>query len=148
MSEKEKKKRSPQGRRKGQKVKHGAYSLISGSWSRIPYYKRKRLQGYLSGVREGLIEDQGGEANLSTARKVLIDRVIGKIGIVRLIEEHAREEGVFQDGKLADVLGANYLAYTNSIRHDLTALGLDPEKAEGIGVLEYIEMKEKGKGEG
>ena len=67
--------------------------------------------------------------------------------IIRLLEEWAKEEGIFQDGKLADALGSNFLAYCNSVRHDLSLLGVDSKRVKEITALEYIEMKKEKKTE-
>jgi len=46
-------------------------------------------------VRQGLIQDLGpSENDLSTAQIVLIDRVTTKLGVIRCIEEHVRENSV------------------------------------------------------
>jgi hypothetical protein len=84
-------------------------------------------------VRAGLVEDLGPcESDLSTARIVLIDRSISLLGILRLIEEHARENGVFFNGDLSPSLKNNYLAYCNSLRLSLEALGLDVRKKNEV----------------
>jgi len=59
---------------------------------------RRYLAPYLTGVREGLIRDLGPtEEDLTTAQKVLIDRLVNYLGIVRLIEEYVKERGIFQN---------------------------------------------------
>ena len=91
---------------------------------------RKYLRLYLTEVREGLIEDLGPtEEDLTSAQKVMIDRVINKLAILRCIEEQVLEDGVFLGGRLCHVLGESYLAYSNSIRLDLQALGINKKQA-------------------
>ena len=135
MPEKERKKPT------GRPPKHGAFSIMIAR-GELPE-NRKYIQRYLREAREGLITDIGRkEENLTRAQLILIDRVIAKLGIIRCIEEHCRETGVFQEGKLAHVLRENYLAYTNSLRLDLQALGIEGKKTEEIINLgRYIEEK-------
>jgi len=91
---------------------------------------RKYLRLYLTEVREGLIEDLGPtEEDLTSAQKVMIDRVINKLAILRCIEEQVLEDGVFLGSRLCHVLGESYLAYSNSIRLDLQALGINKKQA-------------------
>lgn len=96
--------------------------------------RRGYLTAYLTEVRQGLINDLGPlEEDLSTAQGVLIDRVISKLSILRCVEEHVRERGVFtKTGELDSVLSKSYLAWANSIRLDLQALGLSTKVGERI----------------
>lgn len=133
------------GRKTGVKVKHGAYSLIArGALPR----KRKYLESFLSKVRERLIEDLGpGEESLTAAQLILIDRVIGKLGICRCIEEFCKEEGIMQGKTLSPILRQSYISYSNSIRHDLAALGIDKRKSENLDLHKYIKETYGGKDE-
>lgn len=129
------------------KLKRGRPPKIKG-WSvmaakgQLPV-QRKYLGRYLSYVRDGLIQDLGGEEkNLTTAQRVLIDRVVSKLGIIRLIEEYFDESPILNNGKLAYILRENYLAYNNSVRLDLQALGIDKKKTrEPLDIKDYIELK-------
>lgn len=96
--------------------------------------RRTYLRAYLTEVREGLVKDLGPlEADLTAAQVVLIDRTISKLSIIRCIEEHVRERGVFtKAGELDSVLSKSYLAWANSIRLDLQALGIDRKAGEKI----------------
>jgi hypothetical protein len=101
--------------------------------------RRAYLRAYLTEVREGLVNDLGPlEEDLTTAQAVLIDRVISKLSILRCVEEHVREKGVFtKAGELGPVLSKSYLAWANSIRLDLQALGINTRAGERIlGPLE------------
>lgn len=131
--------------RRGRPPKTGGYSLlIKGE---LPE-NRRYIARYLTEIREGLIEDLGpGEKDLSTAQRVLIDRIISKLGITRCIEEHIRENSVMKGHDLAPSLKASYLAYNNSIRLDLQALGIDKKQSETLDLHEYIEDKYKKKGQ-
>ena len=105
----------------GRKIKHGGYSFLSkGKLSEDRAY----IERYLTACRQGLIDDLGGDRNLSTAQAILIDRIISKLGCIRCIEEHTREGSVMVGQELAPALKRSYLAFSNSIRLDLQALGI------------------------
>ena len=94
-------------------------------------------------VRENLIKALGPtETDLTAAQIILIDRVVTKLGVIRCIEEHIRENSVMVGDNLAPSLKATYLAFDNSLRLALQALGMKSKKAEGITDLsKYIEEK-------
>ena len=123
----------------GQKVKHGGYSfLVKGE---LPE-NRKYILRYLIAARENLIRDLGpAEEDLTAAQIIIIDRIISKLGVIRCIEEHIRENSVMVGDILAPCLKASYLAYNNSIRLDLQALGL--EKRMEDRVLTPLEIAEE-----
>jgi len=132
------KKKRP-GRKPGVEVKHGAYSLIvRGTLPR----KRKYLESFLIKVRLGLIRDLGPEEeDLTTAQLILIDRVIGKLGVLRCMEEWTRENGVMQGSDLLSPLKKFFLPWSNSLRYDLQALGINKRAAEIIDPVEYIQSQ-------
>lgn len=134
-----KSKRKPQIRPK----RHGAYSfIVRGS---LPTHRAYLLR-YLTDCRQGLINDLGGSERLSTAQTILIDRVIGKLGISRLIEEHCKENGAIQKNRLAPILERSYLAFSNSLRLDLMALGINERMTDkALTPLEYIDAFDKKK---
>jgi hypothetical protein len=109
--------------------------------------RRSYLRAYLTEARAGLIRDLGpDEDDLTTAQKILIDRVITKLGVLRLIEEHCQDSGIFNQGELVSSLGQNYIAFDNSIRLSLQALGLDRrQKKEILELSDYIAMKDREK---
>jgi len=111
-------------------ITHGGYSFLTKG--ELPE-NRTHVLKYLMAVREGLVKDLGPTENdLSTAQIVLIDRVTTKLGVIRCIEEHIRERSVIVGDDLAPSLKASYLAYNNSIRLDLLALGLDRKDQEPV----------------
>jgi len=124
----------------GRKIKHGGYALLSTG--KLPKH-RKYVEKYLTAAREGLIRDLGpNEMDLTAAQVILIDRTVTKLGVIRCIEEHIRENSVMVGDILAPSLKDSYLAYNNSIRLDLQALGINSKKAEGIMDLgKYVEEK-------
>lgn len=112
----------------GRKRHHGGWAYLTTG--RLPVH-RKYVEQYLTGAREQLVLDiGGGEQNLNAQEVILIDRIICKLGVLRCIEEHVRETGVFQGNRLNSALSKNYLSYSNSIRLDLQALGIGKKKAD------------------
>lgn len=132
--------------KRGRPSKHGGYSLLVKG--ELPE-NRKYIRRYLTSVREGLIQDLGPtEGDLTTAQIVLIDRVVTKLGVIRCIEEYIRENTVMTGDRLSTSLRESYLAYNNSIRLDLQALGIDSKKAgEILDLHSYLETKAKEKKE-
>jgi len=131
----------PRGRRR---EVHGGYSFLASG--KLPEHRVYLLQ-YLTNSRQGLLDDLGGEDNLSTAQVVLIDRVISKLGCIRCVEEHIRENSVMVGEVLAPSLQASYLAFNNSLRLDLLALGLKKKLVDVNSLDKYVEKK-YGKKEG
>jgi len=127
----------PRGR---QRTIHGGYSFMTTG--RLPEH-RVHVRRYLTAVRENLIKDLGPtEADLTAAQIILIDRIVTKLGVIRCIEEHVKENSVMVGDNLAPSLKASYLAFDNSLRLALQALGMKSKKAEGIMDLgKYVEEK-------
>lgn len=114
--------------------------------------KRKYIGHYLTSVREGLIHDLAtAEEDLSMAQRVLIDRVITFLGVVRLIEEHARERGILDSrGQLTSGLTVHYLSFNRHIKDCLALLGIEKRKVdEPLDLGRYLAEKdaEKAKAE-
>lgn len=128
----------------GGQVKHGGYSfMVRGE---LPE-NRKHILRHLTAVREGLICDLGPtEDALTTAQIIIIDRIVTKLGVIRCIEEHIRENTVMIGQNLAPALKQNYIAYNNSVRLDLDKLGIRTKKGdEVLGVQAYIKEFDKDK---
>jgi len=124
---------------------HGGYSFLTKG--ELPE-NRAYILKYLMAAREGLVRDLGPTENdLSAAQIILIDRVTTKLGIVRCIEEHIRERSVMVGEDLAPSLRASYLAYNNSIRLDLQALGLNKKTDEILAPYEIVERDRTVQGE-
>lgn len=132
----------------GRPPKHGAYSYITRG--ELPE-KRRHIANYLTNIRESLIADLGPmEEDLTAAQLILIDRVVMKLGCVRLMEEHISETSVMKGNDLAPCLRSSYLAYNNSIRLDLVVLGIEQKQLDGPDIQqvmrEFDEQKEKDQG--
>jgi len=122
---------------------HGGYSLMVRA-GELPK-RRTTLRAYLSQVRQGLITDLGPhEEDLTTAQGVLVDRVVSLLSIVRCIEEHVREKGVFKAGELAPVLAHSYTTYSAELRRVLETLGIRGQAAERI-LTPYEIVEKEGK---
>ena len=110
---------------------HGAYSLMVRA-GELPK-RRTVLRAYLSQVRQGLIADLGPrEEDLTTAQGVLVDRVVSLLSIVRCVEEHVRETGVFKGRELAPVLAKCYCTYSAELRRVLETLGIRGTAADRV----------------
>ena len=131
------------GRKLGVKVRHGGYSLLTRG--KLPQ-NRRYLRPYLSSVRTGLVLDVSGrEEDLTTAQRILIDRVVTFLGVVRLMEEHAKEKGIFSNsqGMLNPALGVHYLAFNRNIKEILALLGIDKRAgAKVLDLADYIRAKD------
>jgi hypothetical protein len=125
--------------RKGRPRKHGGYSILYNA--EVPY-ARKKLMRYFREVRAGLIRDLGGEANVTTGQLLLIDRVVFKLGFLRLVEIWLAERGTpfSTEGQLEPVI-ETYLSYSNSLRNDLNLLGIDKREIPVIDLKSYIAEK-------
>ena len=125
----EKRKKKKRGPRPGTKYRHGGYSLMMRG---ILPERRRYVGVYLTEVREGLIHDLAAkEEDLSTAQRVLIDRVITFLGVARLIEEHAREQGILDSrGRLSQGLTGHYLSFNRFIKETMALLGLEKRQVE------------------
>ena len=125
--------------------KHGGYSYLTTG--ELPEQRTYVLK-YLIAVRDGLVRDLGPTENdLSTAQIVLIDRITTKLGVIRCVEEHIRENSVMVGDDLAPSLKASYLAYNNSLRLDLQALGLNIKNDEILTPYEIVQQESHNKGD-
>lgn len=102
-----------------------------------------RVTRYLVDTRAGLVKDvAGSEDALSEQQRVMVDRIISKLAICRLIELYVEKYGAFPQMKvkgktivkmeLHACLGINYLAFSNAIDRALVALGLSKKQAENV----------------
>jgi len=141
MSENKAKKKGKS--RLGRPPKHGGFSLLIKR-GELPE-NRKYIREYLIAARAGLIRDLGPiEEDLTAAQIIIIDRIVSKLGVIRCIEEHIRENSVMVGHNLAPSLGKSYLGYNNSVRLDLDKLGINKRKAdEALDVQDYIKEFDK-----
>jgi hypothetical protein len=142
------------------KSKHGATKHGISIWireGRISQSVRgsKRLRRYLADLEHGLIETQGGQDKITPAREILIKTTIEAYGVLLLASIFCREHGVVRPDRLSEgvvelqpVMGHQFLAFMNTCRQNLVALGMDGQKAEEVlDITKYIELKDKQKAE-
>jgi hypothetical protein len=95
--------------------------------------RRTVLRAYLSQVREGLIRDLArSEEALTMAQRVLVDRAISLLSIIRCVEAHTSETGVFRSGELAPVLAKSYCTYSAELRRVMETLGIRSTTADRV----------------
>lgn len=139
-------------RKTGRRYKSGAYSIeIQDKILK----ENPRVQRYLLDCRTGLVKDvAGGEKDLTEQQRIMIDRIISRLAVCRIIELYVERYGAFRRDRvekdkvleLEPCLGVNYLAFSNSIDRALTALGLDRRKSIApLDLGRYIEAKDKAK---
>jgi len=130
----------------GPLAKHGGYSVAH----KDELLKRHpEIQRYLKVVRRGLIRDicPEGEEHLTMARRLVLDRLMGKLATVRLIETYLAEHGILRRDKLelkvldAEPITTLWMSLNHQIRQDLELLGLDRKPLE-LTVLSTEEMIE------
>jgi hypothetical protein len=115
----------------GRPPRHGGYSIMI-RMGELPE-RRAYLRGYLTRVREGLIRDMGpAEEDLTTAERVVLDRAVSTLSVIRCIEEFIRERGVFQGEELNPVLAKSYVTYVESLKRSLQALGMNRRAADKV----------------
>jgi len=122
--------------------KPAGYSYLSRKLN--PQEKLKIIR-YLSGCRESLLEDLGGESNLSAQKLILVDRCVSLLSVLRGIEMFFEEDIMSKTGELAPALGKNYISYVNATRQILCALGLERKTERVLSPLEYIKQLDQGK---
>jgi len=99
---------------------------------------------YFREVREGLIQDLGGQNSVTTGQLLLVDRVLFKLGFLRLVEIWLAERGTpfATDGQRLEPVIETYLSYANSLRNDLNLLGIErKEIPETIDLKSYLAEK-------
>jgi len=151
MSENKAKKRKKS--RRGRPPRHGGFSLLTrGVREGLPG-NRRYIGHYLTEVREGLIHDLAkSEEDLSTAQKVLIDRIITFLGVIRLVEEYAKEHCVLDSkGRPSQGLTGHYLTFNRQVKEMLSLLGINKKASDEIlsplQVAEEIDREEEEKKE-
>ena len=96
---------------------------------------RTRLGKLMKDIRGALVEHIGGEPN--AAQQLLIHAATIKQVRLILVEAY-----VLENGSLADGDKHGYLAWSNSLRRDLEALGIAGKRGEAPDLRTYIEAAE------
>jgi len=124
--------------RMGRPPKHGGYSII---YKDRAIKDHPEIRRYLEGCRAGLVRDLAGdEDKLSEQQRIMIDRIVSRLAVCRLIEVYVEKCGLFRRDRLEGervlelepALGQNYLAFSNSIDRALAALGLNKKQGDDV----------------
>lgn len=116
----------------------------------------KQLRKHIRDTKMALIDDQGGMENMSAAKEMLMNATIEAYGFILIAAAYCKDAGVIRPDlakeniiELQPVLGKQYLAFANTIRHNLLALGLDKKRTENVIKIEEIKTEfKKGKKKG
>ena len=105
------------------RIVHGAYS----ERMRQRYSDERTAEGrQLKATMDALVNDLGGNENLTSDQRINLDSVRSLLIVLRRIGEFVdRQESIIKDGQLLPVLGKNYLGYLNSLRLTLDQLFKD-----------------------
>lgn len=134
-------------------VKHGITTWLRTGRLNPSIRGHKKLERYLIELEKDLIKQVG---ELTPAKEILIKSTLEAFGVFILASVYCKKHGVLRPDclsqgviELQPVLGKQFLAFLNTLRQNLVALGLDRQKAEEIIDLRtYIEIKENQNGKG
>ena len=121
-------------------IQHGAYS----SRIRRRYTDGRTREGkQLQAVMDSLVDDLGGQENLTAAQRVLLSTIESKLIVVLQIGKFIdKQDEIIKNGELLPVLGKNYLAYLNSLRLALDQLYKGHSAKSKVPTIEeYLAMK-------
>jgi hypothetical protein len=133
-------------------AKHGIYA--TSPHQEAIFARHPEITAYLRIVRRGLVRDLSpeGEAHMSTAKHVILDRLMGKLKMSGLIEAYLAENGIIRRDKLAqkvlepEPITSLWLALNHQIRLDLQLLGLERKALDAeLTVLDVIAEFDKDK---
>ena len=102
-------------------LKHGAFSKqIHRRYSDGRYKEAKRLNT----VMNGLVEDLGGQSELTAAQSLLLNNIRSKLIVLFQIGAFVDEQETIinEKGELLPCLGRGYTTYAEALRRDLEAL--------------------------
>lgn len=107
-----------------------------------------KIKKHLADIQDRLIDSLGGVKEITPQQEILAHSTIKGLGVMLLVELYINKEGPIRKDllrrgivELQPVLGKSYVAFLNSIRQNLLALGLDRKQAETI--LTPFEIAEK-----
>lgn len=127
-------------------LRFGFYSKRQGLLSRKI---KPAIRQAVTKAREKLIEDLGGEANLTAARAILLEKTINLYQLTLLIEQLIKQSGSVIGVKSNKALEF-YLTLCREIRANLKELGFDRVEAiekplEPLEIAEIIDKEKKEK---
>jgi len=129
-------------------IKHGIHTWLDKGRINPSIRGHKKLQKYLEDMESQLKDMQGG--SMTAAKQILIKSTIEAYGVILLASVYCKDAGILRPDKkeqgiieLQPVLGNQFLAFMNTIRQNLIALGLDKKEAEEVMDLEtYIKQRD------
>lgn len=146
---------------KKKKVKHGIHTWLDKGRINPSVRGYRKLQKHLEDMESQLQDMQGGK--VTAAKRILIKSTVEAYGVILLASVYCKDAGILRPDKrkagvieLQPVLGNQFLAFMNTIRQNLLALGLDKVEADDVmdleqyikqrdGALQASEDKKKGK---
>ena len=130
--------------------KHGVYSWLDQKRINPSIRGHRKIQAYLEDIESQLQGMQGGPDKLTAAKQILIKSTVEAYGVILLASVYCKDAGILRPDKkkkgvieLQPVLGKQFLAFMNTIRQNLLALGLDKKEAEDVLDLDtYIKQRD------
>jgi len=105
----------------------------------------KKIQRYLMDLEAQLIEDSGGQVQLTAAKEILIRSTIRAYGVVMLAELYAGKYSILRPDDVKrgvmtfqPILERSYANIFGQVRQNLVALGLERREPVAMDVLEYV----------
>ncbi len=123
----------------GRPAEHGVYSWISSGKITPSIQGSRRLQRYLEDYERALIREITGDnpGTLTPSRELLVKSVVEGYGVLLLSMMYVKKHGILDPEKikkgivsLQPVLSTSMIAYMNSIRQNLSALGLPADRID------------------
>lgn len=124
------------------KPTHGAWSLKRAlNTGRLDM--RSEAGQAIKRLQIRLETDLGGADNLSTQERLIVDRVVKKALIIEALESYAlSRKSIFKrNGELIGCLGRHYLSYTEALRRDLQAIGLQRRAKDVPNLSDYLSAR-------
>jgi len=138
--------------KKKTKAKHGIYFWLKMGRVNPSIRGYKKLQRYLEDMERDLIDLQGGPEKLTAAKEILIKATIEAYGVLLLASIYCKRDGILRPDllkkgivELQPVLGRQFLAFLNTLRQNLLALGLDKKEADEVFDLQEYAREKYGK---
>jgi hypothetical protein len=137
----------------GKQVRPGEITTGIVTWLRTgkinPSVKGfKRIRTYLRALEKDLIAEKGGPENLTAAQEILIRTTIQSYGVLLLASAYTQKYSILRPDQaklgiieLQPVLGHQFIAFQNSIRQNLVALGIDRREIDTTQTLAEIEAE-------
>jgi len=129
------------------KVKHGAHIWLKEKKIHPSIRGHEKIQKYLADLEKDLIKDLGGPEQLTAAKEIMIKTVVEAYGFILLSTLYCKKEGILNPMllkrgvvELQPVLSRQFIAFMNSCRQSLVALGLERKAEEVIDIQTYIKQ--------